>query len=74
MRICSLLPIVLMLSGCGDDGDGTSTPPPAATPSPTPAPAPAPSATTAVNQRIVATFDNPWAMVFLPDGRMLVTE
>ncbi|MBB3909940.1 PQQ-dependent sugar dehydrogenase [Sphingomonas desiccabilis] len=22
----------------------------------------------------MATFDNPWAMVFLPDGRMLVTE
>jgi glucose/arabinose dehydrogenase len=29
---------------------------------------------TAVDQRVVATFDNPWAMVFLPDGRLLVTE
>jgi glucose/arabinose dehydrogenase len=27
-----------------------------------------------VNQRVVASFDNPWAMVFLPDGRLLVTE
>ena len=29
---------------------------------------------TAVNQRVVASFDNPWAMTFLPDGRLLVTE
>jgi glucose/arabinose dehydrogenase len=27
-----------------------------------------------VTQRTIATFDTPWAMVFLPDGRLLVTE
>jgi glucose/arabinose dehydrogenase len=27
-----------------------------------------------VTQREVATFDNPWAMLFMPDGRLLVTE
>lgn len=33
------------------------------------APSPKPSTTIAV-----ATFDEPWAMAFLPDGRVLVTE
>lgn len=30
--------------------------------------------TTAVTRTPVATLNNPWAMVFLPDGRLLVTE
>jgi len=49
---------------------------PAPTPSPTPTTTPTPTPTTAaVKQRTIATgFDNPWAMVFLPDGRLLVTE
>ena len=53
------------------------TPSPASTPTPSPSPTPNPTpaaTTTAVNQRTIATFDNPWAMVFLPDGRLLVTE
>jgi glucose/arabinose dehydrogenase len=40
---------------------------PTATPTPTPT-------TTAVTRTPVATFSNPWAMAFLPDGRLLVTE
>jgi len=76
-----LLPIALalILIGCG--GDDGAAPTPAPTPGPTPSPTPSPTATpsptpttTAVDQRVVATFDNPWAMVFLPDGRMLITE
>ncbi|SEM96006.1 Glucose/arabinose dehydrogenase, beta-propeller fold [Sphingomonas gellani] len=74
-----------MLAACGADGEnsdapvaglpgGTPTPTPAPTPTPTPAPSPAPTPTASVSQRSVATFDNPWAMTFLPDGRMLVTE
>jgi len=27
-----------------------------------------------MNRQPIATFDEPWAMTFLPDGRMLVTE
>lgn len=48
------------------------------------APSPSPSATTAATpppagaepfvKTVVADFDAPWAMTFLPDGRMLVTE
>ncbi len=74
MRTGLVLPIVLAvaLAGCGgDDGDGP------VNPAPTPTPSPSATATppvTAVDQRVVASFDNPWAMVFLPDGRMLVTE
>lgn len=45
-------------------------------------PAPAAGATTAVDMdpanpfdaTVVATFDEPWAMSFLPDGRLLVSE
>lgn len=74
-----------VLASCGGDDDGGSdTPAPAPTvsalPSPTasasPAPLPSPTATStgAVRRTNVATFDNPWAMAFLPDGRLLVTE
>ena len=78
MRTVSVLPIVLALAlaltGCGDDdGGGSTTPTPGPTPSPTATAAPV-TPVTAVNQRVVASFDNPWAMVFLPDGRLLVTE
>lgn len=73
--------LILGLTGCGGEDGGTPAPAPTPSPSPTPTPTPSPTATsapalptTAVNQRVVATFDNPWAMVFLPDGRMLVTE
>lgn len=63
----------LLLAGCGGGG-GTGSPP-TPTPTSTPTPTPAPSATTsAVTQRVVASFDNPWSMVFLPDGRLLVVE
>ena len=73
------VPLALSLLLCGCGGDETSTPPPiggpapAPTPTPTPTPTPSPP-TTAVTQRIVASFNTPWAMTFLPDGRLLVTE
>jgi len=85
MAVSGATAMALVLSACGDgDGDDggvpvvttppTALPPPTTTPpGPTPAPTPAPTVT-AVTQRVVATFENPWAMVFLPDGRMLVTE
>ena len=77
--------LALLLGACGDDEDTRAdvpvvTAPPAAPPTALPPPTttppgPTPVATvTAVTQRVVATFDNPWAMAFLPDGRMLVTE
>jgi len=83
----TLFTLALLLLGCGDSGEGggggggtapvltTPSPAPSASPTPAPSPTPTPVATTAaVSQRTVATFDNPWAMVFLPDGRLLVTE
>ena len=76
MRTALMVPIALamILAGCGDDeGGGTPDPAPTPTPSPTATATPTPPVA-AVNQRVVASFDNPWAMVFLPDGRMLVTE
>ena len=71
--------LALPLAGCGGEGGGGA--PPASTPGPTPTPTPTPTATptpapvtTAVTRTAVATLSNPWAMVFLPDGRLLVTE
>jgi glucose/arabinose dehydrogenase len=86
MRPGLYVPIALAmaLAACGDGDGGSDAAPigsPAPTPTPVPAPTPTPTATptptpavAAVDQRVVASFDNPWAMVFLPDGRMLVTE
>ena len=87
IAIATPLALALLLAGCGGEGDGPVTAVPGATPSPSPtaspspgpspspgtSPSPAPTVT-AVSQLAVATFDNPWAMVFLPDGRLLVTE
>lgn len=70
--------VAFALAACGDGG---SSPSPAPTPAPSPAPTPPPTPTpspppgpTALQRTPVATFDNPWAMTFLPDGRLLVTE
>jgi len=74
--------LVLLLAACGGEHGGgtvpvvtapTPTPTPTASPTATPSPTPA-APTTAVSRTNVATFANPWAMTFLPDGRMLVTE
>lgn len=70
-------------NGAGADGGGavvtpTPTRSPTASPAPAPSPAPSPSPTptpiTAVRSEAIASFAAPWAMVFLPDGRALVTE
>ena len=79
--------LALMLAGCGGDGAGggmtSASPTGGPTPTPTSSPlnpttpptsTPTPTAVTAVVSAPVAAFDNPWAMVFLPDGRLLVTE
>lgn len=83
MRACGIAALgatTLLLGACGGGGDNSASDPvavpPAASPVPPPPPPPPPAQTptTAVTTRPVATFENPWAMVFLPDGRLLVTE
>lgn len=73
--------MMLAVTGCGGGGGSPSSgtgPTPTPTPTPTTSPSPSPTVTqaptTAVNSETIATFNNPWAMVFLPDLRMLVTE
>lgn len=78
--------LALALAACGGGGNGGSSPGPVITPTPTPSPTaspgplPSPTASAtpepvgAVLQRQVASFESPWAMTFLPDGRLLVTE
>ena len=70
---------VVLLASCGGDDDDEAPPSPLPSPTvsslPTPAPPPSPTATTtAVSRTAIATFDTPFAMAFLPDGRLLVTE
>jgi glucose/arabinose dehydrogenase len=75
------LALALLLIGCGGGGSDAFGPiatvpgaSPTPSPPPPPSPTPTPTTTTAVSQRTITTFDTPWAMVFLPDGRLLVTE
>ena len=84
MRFTAIMfPLALLVAGCGDGGGGTATggSPVAVAPAPTPSPSASPTAmptpavtVAAVTRTPVASFDNPWASVFLPDGRLLVTE
>src|SRR5690606_6024124 len=57
-----------LLSACGDMGSKDAT---AGT---TTTPATDPEAATGFATEELARFDSPWAMTFLPDGRLLVTE
>ncbi|WP_070936162.1 PQQ-dependent sugar dehydrogenase [Edaphosphingomonas haloaromaticamans] len=61
-----ILPAIALLAACGGAGEEGN------------AAAPATAAGAAADKpfvvTVVADFDSPWAMTFLPDGRMLVTE
>ncbi len=58
--------LAVLLAACGSrNGDVTAA---------TTARAPAPAQDGPFASHDVATFDEPWAMTFLPDGRLLVTE
>ena len=74
----SLIPAAALLAACNAGSDVDAAPAIVApAPTTTATPAPAPSPTTGglpFATREVATFNAPWAMTFLPDGRMLVTE
>ncbi len=74
----SLIPAVALLAAC-NSGSDLEAAPGVVSPAPTATSAPSPGATTPAGgvpfaTRAVATFNAPWAMTFLPDGRMLVTE
>lgn len=62
--------LALSLASCDGGSGGISTP----LPSPTPTPTPTPTPVSSVQAQAVATFEAPWSVKFLPDGRLLVTE
>ncbi|KQN81193.1 PQQ-dependent sugar dehydrogenase [Sphingomonas sp. Leaf62] len=74
----SLIPAAALLAACNASSDVDAAPAIVApAPTATATPAPAPGTTTgglSFAAREVTTFNAPWAMTFLPDGRMLVTE
>jgi glucose/arabinose dehydrogenase len=59
----------LLGAGCGGGGGDNSTAPP-----PPPSPPPPPGTGPAKFSVLNGTFNSPWGMDFLPDGRLLVTE
>ncbi len=72
--------MALLASGCSSGGDTTNDAGapvvvvPAPTPTATPTPTPTPTAIMGVTESSSASFASPWAMVFMPDGDLLVTE
>ena len=58
----------LLLAGCTGNGANASQT------APTPADTPAPTGGKPFAVTEFAAFDEPWAMTFLPDGRLLITE
>lgn len=70
MVMCmSLTAGLAMLSACGGEGNASAFP----TPSPSSTPRP-PGPVVGVTQTFIASFKSPWAMTFIPDGRLLVTD
>ena len=66
-----------LLFACSDNANETATPDDPAAPAPSPSSTSPSSAGASVNGFTVneiAKFTSPWAMTFLPDGRLLVTE
>lgn len=78
-RVVGLAATLSILSGCG--GNGGSQPPvtvtpsmPTPTPTPTPTPPPPSKKILGVMQMTIAPFKSPWAMAFMSDDRLLVTD
>ena len=85
MKLPLLAALPVALIACSGNGPGPSetgdtspvTVAPGGTPSPSPSATASPPATVVNGQpfgrTVIADFDAPWAMTFLPDRRMLVT-
>jgi len=65
-----VLGLCFALAACGSD----PSPPTATQPAAVILPPPPPKPITGVTKTFIAKFDSPWAMTFLPDGRLLVTD
>lgn len=76
MKRCVLVFAAVLLGSCGSGDGGSSTVAvPPGTSGPTPTASATPATISGVTQSAaVATFDKPWAIAMLPDGRMLVSQ
>lgn len=80
-RLLTVAALLGLIYGCGEEdapapvsSAPAPTPTPTPTPAPTPTPTPAPAPVTGVNAIPVATFGTAWAMGFLTNDRILVSE
>ncbi len=79
-RLSALATAIALLPACASTGASDTAP--ASTAASTSAPATTPTSTAPADETpgapfataVMAKFDHPWAMTFLPDGRLLVTE
>lgn len=83
---CACVMALAACSGGGGTGSGPSggvagpTPAPTVSPTPTPTPTPMPKETATTSDGVtvdiapIAAFEYPWAINFIPDGRLLVTQ